>query len=185
MKLLEPFGVCFVGVALIVGCSASTPVAPTPVTSSVPVARPTAPGDIRLAAITHPSGSIVVVQDCGPAYTVAGDHLCNPEWHAAFNVTSGIDISNGVLTVFFEGASGRCGELYVAAQSFGANRERLVGTEAPVFLTYESETDLRVKPLCQFPVTTDRIVVQLWDPAKPATPLVRRQFDYVSTFVNP
>ena len=172
-------------------CSTSavtSPTAPVPLsTAPTRVAGDIIGGDIRFSAVTHASGSTLSVQNCGPAFTgIAGDNLCNMDWHAAFDVTTNIDLSNAVVTVAFEGARGRCGLIMLAGQNFGANQPRLVGTSDPIYLTYEPEgyEHLKVEQFCDLPTTTDRIVVSMWNPARPAAPLLQREFNYESTFVE-
>ncbi|HEX6164462.1 MAG TPA: hypothetical protein VFZ31_13925 [Vicinamibacterales bacterium] len=131
------------------------------------------------------SGARLTVQECGPSFTgIPGTHLCNDEWKAAFDVTSGVDLIDGYITVTFESGGVRCGTVEVGSQSFAAGRERLVGTSDPVYVTHEREgyDNLAVEQRCALPATTNRLVVQLWDPQRPAAPLVRREFDYVFTF---
>jgi hypothetical protein len=190
MKSLKSYGICSI-VTLLTACGPSRSgslTAPTAVTNPAPVPPAGATGEIRFAAVTQPSGGTLQVQDCGPSFTgIPGNHRCNDDWHAAFDVTSGVDLTNGVLTVDFEDSGRRCGEVSVGSQSFAAGRERLVGTSSPVYITQEGEgyDNLTVEQTCDLPVTTNRLIVQLWDPRKPATPLLRREFNYVSTFVSP
>jgi len=162
-----------------------TPAAPTAVSNptATPVPPATAIGNIRFAAVTHDSGGALRVQDCAAFSPISANHLCNEEWHAAFDVTSTVDLMNGALSVYFEHAGMRCGEVWASSQSFAAGRERLVGTSNPVFVTRQLESGIVELP-CPLPVTTDRLVVQLWDPRRPVAPLLRREFDYVFTFVE-
>ena len=191
MRSFTSLWLCSLQLAVFSACGPAgsvAPTAPTAVVNPTPPPPTAAPGSIRFAAVTHASGAALKVQDCGPSFTgIAGNHLCNEEWHAAFDITSGVDLSNGVVTVSFENDGRRCGEVQTANQAFAAGRERLVGTSGPVYVTHEREgyDNLTVEQACDFPVTTSRLVVQLWDPRKPATPLARQEFDYTFTFVAP
>ena len=188
MSLRALVGVLAAVVAGCGGTDAASPTAPSPMpaVAAPPAVPPREPnpvvnGDIRVASLTHPSGSTLSVRDCGAFFTGGGSHICNDEWRGAFDVIVDRDLSNMVMTVHFMGDSGRCGEIYVSGQSFLANRERLVSTESGLFLTYISES-AEIVPYCVPPQTTRRLLVQLWDPRHPAVPLLRREFSYTATF---
>jgi hypothetical protein len=141
--------------------------------------------------VTHPSGSTLTVHDCGPAWSgIAGRHVCTEAWRGAFDVVVNRDVDDAVITVTFEGPSGRCGIIYVSDLAFAAGRERPVSTSTALFLTNEPEgyDNLAVVQYCDLPTTTQRIVVQLWDrrggPGSAAFPLLRQQFDYTYTFTS-
>ena len=174
---------------LLVGCDGKPtqmPLAPTPV-ASAPLPPAATAGNITLVSLTHPAGSTLFVDDCGPSWTgIAGSHLCNLEWRAAFDVVLHEDLSDAIVTVSFYNGSERCGDIYVSAQSFAANRERPVSTSSPLYFTYEPEgyDNLTVIQRCSLPTTTTRFVVQLWGHRVPQAPLLRREFDYLYTFVG-
>jgi hypothetical protein len=185
MVLPRPLWTILIFAGLSFACGERDSMTPTaPALPSVTATR-TVHGEVSVATVTHQSGSILGVHDCGPAWSdIAGDHLCNDDWHGAFNVVIDRDLFDAVLTVTFEDQGRRCGEVYVSNHSFAANREQLVGTVSPIFLTYEPEgyDNLVVAQRCELPSQTTRLVVQVWDRAAPATPLLRREFDYAYTF---
>ena len=180
-----------VGMAFLGGCSGTTrPVSPTSPTASPTATSPasqTIGGFIAVAGVTHPSGSTLTVHRCEQAFTgIAGDHICKDDWFVAFDVVLDRDVSDAVLTVFLEDGRERCGETLITGQNFGAGRSRLVSTTSSLYLTYEPEgyDDLRVTQRCTLPRTTNRMVVQIWNPHSPAVPLIRREFDFVYRLVR-
>lgn len=186
------YGASLLVLSGLVACSETrfaTPTSPLPQASTQSEPRQSVRGEIQVGAVTHPAGSTLTVHDCGPSWTgIAGNHVCTEEWQAAFDIVVDRDMRNAAITVTFEGPSGRCGEVIVTGQSFTANRERLVSTANALYMTYEPEgyNNLSVTQRCSLPTTTQKLVVQLWDPGggagSAAVPLLRREFEYPYTF---
>jgi hypothetical protein len=181
----------------LVACRDASPITPTSPTAGpgataappAPVPPPSARGEIRVAAVTHASGSTLTVHDCGQSWSgIAGNHVCTEEWRGAFDIVIDRDVPNADLTVSFGSGSRRCGEVFVGNRSFAANRRRLVSTEDALFLTYEPEGDdnLSVIQRCELPFTTQNLVVNLWDrdggSGSAAVPLLRSEFAYAYEF---
>ena len=100
------------------------------------------------------------------------------------------DVANAVITVTFEGPSGRCGEVFVPDLTFVGGHNESVSTSTPIFMTYEPEwdDDVAIVKYCDVPTTTERLVVQLWDrgggPGSAAAPLLRQEFNYTYVFAS-
>lgn len=190
---------CALLTVVLLGCGGSEsglPIPPTSPSVSVPAPTPTPPappvqGGISLTTVTHPSGSTLAMDDCGPSWTgIPGHHVCTEEWRGTFEVTVNRDVADAVITVTFEGPQGRCGIVYLTGLAFFGGREQFVSTSAPLFMTYEPEgyDNMSVVRYCDVPTTTERLVVQLWDRGggvgSAANPLLRKEFDYAYTFVS-
>ena len=183
-----------VAVAGLVGCgqpAAVVPTAPSPTTASAPTPVPRPPaqtvrGEIRVAALTHPTGSALYVDDCGPAWTgIAGSHLCTTEWRGAFDVVIDRTLSDVYITVAFENDGRRCGQVELGGQHFAAGVERLVSTSSPLYLTYEPEgyDNLAVTEYCRLdPRTTNQVIVRLWH-NNPAVPILVGGFEHHYRFL--
>ena len=182
---------CVLIVAVFSGCGGSesplpSSTAPTPVTLTP---SGSARGEIRVSAVTPSANSALTVHDCGPSWTgINGRHVCTEEWRGSFDVAVDRDVAGAVLTVSFEGASGRCGMVYVTDLAFAKGRVRPVTASNALFLTYEPEgyPNLAVVQYCHLPAATERLVVQLWDPGggvgSAARPLLHQEFNYAYRF---
>lgn len=177
---------------LVAGCGGTGASAPTsPSATVIREAPPAARGTIGVAAISHTSGSTLIVDDCGPSWSgIPGHHVCTDDWAGTFNVVVDRAVTNAAITVTFEGDSGRCGMITVGGLSFAASQTRRVITSSAVYMTHEPEgyANLAVTQDCSLPATTDRLVVQLWDrdggPGSGRTPVLRAEFDYRYSFVS-
>ena len=189
---MSGYGKCLTVLAALValaGCR--NPTEPTPPAPGA-VAPPTAgTGAIRLSAVTPGSGTTMTVHDCGPASSgMAGRHVCTNDWRGDLEVEVGRDIANAVVTVAFEGASGRCGEVGVPKLSFTAGQGRVVSTSTAVYMTYEPEffePGDRVIQWCGLPTRTERLVVAVWDldggPGSSGPPVVLQAYDLHCGFI--
>ena len=152
------------------------PVASTPTAPSSAVPR----GDITLRSISPASGATLSVRPC-EWYSWYVD-VCADRSPMTFDVQYPDAVSEAVLTAAFYDGTQRCGIAYSATPG-----PALMGGSDAVSFTASiiSLSDEDHPLLCRLPATTTRMVVELWERGRPATPLLTKVFDHTYTFIQP
>ena len=95
------------------------------------------------------------------------------------DVEFGSGVTTAVVTASFYNGSKRCGVAYSGGVPLAAG----IGTAFNLRLIELSDEYAQLH--CQLPAETTRIVTQLWEATRPATPLLTHAFDHTYTLVNP
>jgi hypothetical protein len=97
--------------------------------------------------------------------------------HLAASVEFEQTVSDAVVTASFYRGTERCGVAHSGQAVLAADTP---ATFAATTISFSDEyVALHCAPL---PTETNRVVLQLWSAAKPATPLLTREFSYSYTF---
>jgi hypothetical protein len=102
--------------------------------------------------------------------------MCADGLSLRFDVEFEADVTNAVVTAGFYSGSQRCG--LATSQSAPLAAGSRTAFEATVILLSDESVPL----LCALPAETSRMVVQLWERSRPATPLVTREFAHSYRF---
>jgi hypothetical protein len=133
------------------------------------------------------SGTTVPVRDCPPGPFGTVTTLCTDQVRATFSVLNEGSARNGRLRVVFSDGTRQCGSTWSPESSFAPRTSVQVSTST-VFLSSElSEGDgspvTLIQP-CELPVTTTRIVVELWEPGNARSAVAVQAFDGAYTFAR-
>ena len=168
--------------AVLSACSesdTSTPVAPSaPV--AAPSALPTGPGTgtIAIRELSPAPGAKLAVQSRCPVGTAT--RMCTDQWRGTFDVMVDREMTNAVLTVSFYDGQTICG--------YGANTSDIVPAGQRVSFTVSwifLSDDRMLRQPCQFPVTTNRIEVELWSDWSSWSNTLVQVFEQPYTFSAP
>lgn len=178
---MKAAGFCFALVALgtLSGCDGANDSR----TASFTAPSPQAPaGQITVQSIAPGSGATLQVGEC-QYYPSSLDldfwEMCADHVNMTFVVEFEGDVTNAVVTAGFYSGTMRCGLATSSTASLPAGTPRAFATH--VILLSDESTQL----LCPLPAETTRMVVQLWEAARPATPLLSREFVHSYRFTRP
>lgn len=180
------------------GCDGRPDTIPIPTGPSAPAplppVAPTPPGfgslraTVTMTAITPAPGATVFVRDCPPGPAGTFTTLCTDQLKATFSVFLDGEAPDSTLRVVFSDGTRQCGSSWLPRTPLVAGTSMTISTTT-VFLSSElsegegSPSQL-VQP-CNLPVTTSRIVLQLWQRGNALAPLVAQEFAGTYTFVRP
>jgi hypothetical protein len=169
------------------GTVARAPLAPTRVSSVTPAPPPaggvTLSGDIVLTSVHPPSGATLSVRDCGDRGHPGTSRLCSDDFRATLAVRIDRDMLAPVLTVGFYDGDVLCAYAAATLDALTAG-EAATFTPAVTYFSWErwSGQPVTVQP-CTTPVTTTRLVAELWSDASPGT--LTREFSRNYAFQTP
>jgi hypothetical protein len=90
------------------------------------------------------------------------------------------DVSTAVVTAAFYRGATRCGLLYSGPSPFTAGSRASFELRGAIELS-----DEYVQLRCVLPAATTRVVIQLWERSRPATPLLTQEFAHSYTLAGP
>jgi hypothetical protein len=128
--------------------SAST--SPSPSSALVPLTA-----EITMTSVAPSSGATITVGKC---FTDSA-RLCSHEFLSSFNVQVNQELQNLVLTVSFWDTARRCGYAADIRDGLAANTSASLAPSV-AFLSWEQSSQA-FQP-CSLPVTTTRLVAELW-----------------------
>jgi hypothetical protein len=142
--------------------------------------QPSAAGQIALRSIAPASGATLTVDDCPVSSTDRFKDQCSGPTQITVDVQYERDVSNAVVTASFYSGTRRCGLTYSESAPFAAGARASFELQGAIELS-----DEYVQLHCVPPAETTRLVIQLWDAGRPATPLLTQEFAHRYTFVDP
>lgn len=149
--------------------------------SPIPAA-PAPPGQITVRSIAPASGATLAVREC-PYYPSSFNlnfwEMCADPVLMIFDVEFEREVTNAVVTAGFYSGSQRCG--FAASQTAPLKTGSRASFDAQVILMSDEVNRL----LCTLPAETTRMVVQLWERERPATPLLTEEFPHSYRFAEP
>jgi hypothetical protein len=147
--------------------------------SSVPTPAPTS--KITVRSIAPASGATLPVREC-PYYPSSLNlnfwEMCADQLQMSFDVEFERDVTNAVVTAGFYSGAQRCG--LATSQSAPLQAGSRASFETKVILLSDEVNRL----LCALPAETTRMVVQLWERDRPATPLLTEEFSHTYRFAE-
>jgi hypothetical protein len=98
-----------------------------------------------------------------------------------FDVQYSADVTEALVTASVYNGPQRCGMAFstVPGPSLTGGSNAISFTVSTISLSDEEHP-----LLCPLPATTTRLVVQLWERGRPATPLLTKEFDHTYTFTQ-
>ncbi len=149
--------------------SPSTSVAPS--SALVPLTA-----EIAMTSVAPASGATITVGNC----STDSARLCSHEFLASFNVQANEELQNLVLTVSFWDTERRCGYAADTRDALAANTSTSLAPSI-AFLSWEQSS--RAFQPCSLPVTTTRLVAELWTQHDHRT-ISTREFAGTYTFIQ-
>ena len=137
-------------------------------------------GEIAVGSLSPGPGAIVGVFDCDPTLPLAGSRpahvigFCTYELRMTFAVLVDRAIPDARLTVELRSGDRRCAFGMTGASLTAGNRTAMTAVE------FVFSDDPRILQPCEFPATTDRVIVELVGLS--AGGLLRQEFPYAYTF---
>ena len=130
----------------------------------------------------------MTIRDCGTQLGAGWDRLCSDGFRGTFNVQANGELQNLVLTVSFWDGERRCA---YAADTRDALTAETSASFAPslTFLSWEefspSPTTVNLFQPCSLPITTTRLIAELWTQHDHRS-ILRREFPgtYTYTFIQ-
>jgi len=182
MKPAARFVNTLVAVAVLTACDGARTQLPSAPSSSPPSISPPplAAGQITLRSIAPGSGATLTVRECPTSFTNSFKDLCSDPAHLTVDVQFERDVSSAVVTATFESGTKRCGWLYSGPSAFAAGSR--VSFELRGAIEFSDES---LQLHCSLPAETARMVIQLWEASRPATPLLTQEFAHTYTFAEP
>jgi hypothetical protein len=177
-----------VAVAALTACDGGRTQLPTAPSSPPPSASPppspspplSASGQITLRSIAPGSGATLTVRECPTSFTDSFKDLCSDPAHMTVDVEFGRDVSTAVVTAAFYSGTKRCGVASSGPSPFAAGSRASFELLGAIELSDES-----VQLHCPLPAETTRMVIQLWEASRPATPLLTQDFAHSYAFAEP
>ena len=182
MKPVAFFAHALVAVAALTACNQS-PTAPSSRTelATAPLPPPLSiAGTITLRSIAPGSGATLTVGDCPNSVIDRFKERCSDPTHITVDVEFAQALSNAVVTASFYSGTKRCGIAYSDSSSVTAGNRRSFEVLGAIELS-----DEYIPLHCPPPAETTRMVIQLWDVGRPATPLLTQEFAHRYTFADP
>jgi hypothetical protein len=170
------FPLALVALSALTACEA-----PTRQRSPIPTApSPPAPSSQIIVQSMSPSaGATLPVDKCRyypSSFNLDFWEMCADGLSLRFDVEFEADVTNAIVTAGFYSGSQRCG--LATSQTAPLAAGSRTAFEATVILLSDESVPLR----CAFPAETSRMVVQLWERSRAATPLVTREFAHSYRF---
>jgi hypothetical protein len=178
--VLTAFAACDSRPALPGGLAGAVPVAP----SSTP---PPVSGTVAIRSISPAPGATVRVRSCPPGPLATFTTLCTDQVRATIDVRLDADVTPASVVVAFADGPKHCGQAEFGARAFTAGVTSTIDV-ATIYLAAELSEGVgspaRLVQPCQLPVTTSRVVVQIWRPQNAVTPVMTREFAGTYTFTD-
>ena len=159
-----------VALSALTACEAPTRTAPSPRAPS---------NQIIMQSMSPSSGATLPVDKCRyypSSFNLDFWEMCADGLSLRFDVEFEADVTNAVITAGFYSGSQRCG--LATSQTAPLVAGSRTAFEATVILLSDESVPL----LCAVPAETSRVVVQLWERSRPATPLLTREFAHSYRF---
>jgi len=150
--------------------------------SSAPIALGTTNGvrSNHTAVDSSQSGATLTVRECPTSFTDSFKDLCSEPTHITVDIQFERDVSTAVVTAAFYSGTKTCGVAYSGPSPFAAGSRASFELRGAIELSDES-----VQLHCRLPAETTRMVIQLWERSRPATPLLTQDFAHSYTFAAP
>jgi hypothetical protein len=142
---------------------------------------------VAIADISPALGSAVPVRDCPPGVNGTHTILCTDDLRATFAVINEGQERVARLRVVFADGARQCGSAWLPRVSFVTATPIRVSTST-VYLSWETSegagTPVSLVQPCELPVTTRRIVVEMWEEGHPSSPVAVQEFGGSYSFVR-
>jgi len=182
LALLTASTACDSRPSLPAGLAGVTPTTPSPTPAPISVG-----GTVTIRSISPEPGAIVRVRTCPPGPLATLATLCTDEVNAVIDVRIDVDLAAAAIVVAFADGPRRCGQAEFGARALTAGVTSTVAL-ATVYLSRElsegAGSPVQLAQPCELPATTSRVVVQIWGPQNPVTPVLTREFAQTYTFTD-